>query len=974
MNNKLLIAAAVSAALSPWQASAQASTPTISWEPQSYSFVKVNLDGRGSYKDLVQASDEVQISIKWNAWSGTGGTSYKVYFDDEVVNEGPVPQGANSGTITFPYTKSGRHNLTIALCDADGCAKSSGKSIVIADTDGSHLAPLTMNVDPNNKQYDKKENTVVGSYFVEWGIYGRNFDVSQIPADNLTHLLYGFIPICGPNESLKSIENGASWNALQTACAGSQDYEVVIHDPWAAIQKALPGTASSEPIRGTYAQLMALKQRNPDLKILPSVGGWTLSDPFFEFTEKANRDVFVASMREFLTTWKFYDGIDIDWEFPGGDGASPTLGDRDKDGPAYVALMQELRAMLDELSAETGRTYELTSAIGMGYDKIEDVNYANAAQYLDYIFAMTYDYFGGWNNITGHQTALYCGEHMSAGECDGTGVDEKGVARKGPAYTSDNGVQALLQQGVDPQKIVLGAAMYGRGWEGVYPQNATIPNNPMSAIASGPLQGTQAQYVWEPGIQDYKGIKEFKIGPNGTGINGFELGYDEQAQAAYAWNKTTGTLIGYDNDRSVKAKGQYVRDLNLGGLFSWVIDADNGDILNAMHEGLENGAAPVNHKPVVSISANQSVNGGDSVVVSATATDSDNDSLTYTWTIPAAISQANGAIDLTNPTLNFTAPNAIQDTNYVLTVAVSDGKATVNKQTTVTVIAPVNENTAPEVADIANVSVTEGQSVGVDVIASDKEGDSLTYTWQVPSELTLQGSGANVTLLAKDVAQTTSVAVSVVVSDGKLSTTKQFLVTIVNVEEENSAPTINAIANIVMDENQSVSVSASAQDADNDALTYQWSVSSTNGLSVIGNGANASLVAGEVSQDSNFVVTVVVSDGQAHASTSFTVTVNNKSSNNGGDTTWSADTIYVGGDKVKFNGVEYKAKWWTKGNQPDAGDPWEEIIPDDGKVRAWSANRIYVGGDQATFNGELYQAKWWTQGNQPGTNDVWTKL
>ncbi len=974
MKKKLLTACAVTAAITSWQSIASPSTPSISWEPQNYSFVKVNLDGQGSYKDLVQVQEQVQIIIKWNAWSGTGGTSYKVYFDDKIVNEGPVTQGANSGTISFDYHESGRHNLTIALCDEDGCAVSSGKSLLIADTDGSHLAPLAMNIDPNNKQFDKKENTVVGSYFVEWGIYGRNYDVSQIPADNLTHLLYGFIPICGANESLKPIENGGSWNALQKACAGSQDYEVVIHDPWAAIQKTLPGTAATDPIRGTYAQLMALKQRNPDLKILPSVGGWTLSDPFYDFIDKANRDVFVASMKKFLKTWKFYDGIDIDWEFPGGDGANPNLGDRDKDGPAYVALMSELRAMLDELSTETGRSYELTSAIGVGYDKIEDVNYADASQYLDYIFAMSYDFFGGWNTETGHQTALYCGEHMTAGECDGTGVDAKGVARKGPAYTTDNGIQALLQQGVDPQKIVLGAAMYGRGWEGVYPANTVVANNPMTAVASGPLQGTQAQYVWEAGVQDYKGIKEFKLGPDGTGINGFEVGYDEQAEAAYAWNKTTGTLVSYDNARSVKAKGQYVRNANFAGLFSWVLDADNGDILNAMHEGLANGAVPVNHKPIISLPSNYQVNAEQTVVINASATDSDNDALTYQWVLPQALINANPQLDLTSTSLSITAPAVTTDTNYDLTLTVSDGKASVSKSTTLKAIAPAVVNTAPVVADISNKTVNEGQSIAVSINASDKEGDALQIQWQLPSELSLQGSGSNVVLVANSVAQTTSVPVTVVVSDGKLSTSKQFSVTIIKAAVVNRAPVVSPIADITLDENQSTAVTVSATDADNDALSYQWSINSASGLTVVGSGASVTLKAGEVAANTNFTVTVVVSDGKTQTTTSFNVTVNDKSSNNGGETTWSAETIYVGGDTITFNGVEYRAKWWTKGNQPDGGDPWEEIVPDDGKVRAWSASRIYVGNDVVMHNGEQYQAKWWTKGDAPGTNNVWIKL
>lgn len=345
MNKRLLTMCAISAALSSQHAAAAPAAPSIDWTPQNYSFVEVNLEGQGSYKDIVKAKEQVDISIKWNSWSGSGGDNYKVYFDNTMVNSGTFATSTKSGVINFPYDQSGRHQMTIALCEGTVCATSAQKEIVIADTDGGHLAPLAMNINPNNGTYPTQIDNVVGAYFVEWGIYGRGYDVSQIPADNLTHLLYGFIPICGANESLKEVGNGNSWRALEKACAGSADYEVVIHDPWAAVQKALPGIDAKNPIRGTYAQLMALKQRNPDLKILPSVGGWTLSDPFYGFTEKANRDVFVASMKKFLKTWKFYDGVDIDWEFPGGSGASPTLGDPINDGPAYVALMQELRTM-----------------------------------------------------------------------------------------------------------------------------------------------------------------------------------------------------------------------------------------------------------------------------------------------------------------------------------------------------------------------------------------------------------------------------------------------------------------------------------------------------------------------------------------------------------------------------------------------------------------------------------------------------
>ncbi|MBB1334302.1 MULTISPECIES: glycosyl hydrolase family 18 protein [unclassified Pseudoalteromonas] len=875
MNIKQLTAA-IGVALFASTAFAAPSTPSINWEPQQYSFVEVNLEGNGSYKQLVTRVEQVSINIQWSAWSGDGGDSYKVYFDDMLVNKGTLSAGSKSGTISFPYDKAGRHTLYVELCEVGTtCARSAGKPIVIADTDGGHLAPLPMDVDPNNRDIGTKAGLVTGAYFVEWGIYGRDYDVTNIPAQNLSHILYGFIPICGENASL----TGSPKQALETACAGSADYEVVIHDPWAAVQKALPGVDAADPIRGTYSQLMALKQRYPDLKILPSVGGWTLSDPFGGFTNKANRDTFVASMEEFLRTWKFYDGVDIDWEFPGGDGANPDIGDPINDGPAYVALMQELRAMLDKLEAETGRTYELTSAIGAGYDKIEDVDYQAASQYMDYIFAMTYDFYGAWSGVTGHQTALYCGEHMSVGQCNGTGVDENGEPRKGPAYTTDNAVQLLLAQNVNSKKIVVGTAMYGRGWEGVYPTGTTIDGNPMTATGSGPLKGSTAQGVWEDGVIDYKGIKTHMIGAAGTGVNGFEVGYDDQAQAAYVWNRATGKLITYDSRESVIAKGAYVNQYNLGGLFAWEIDADNGDILNAMHDGLGGVVTPPsNKKPVLSVSSTVTVNAGESVSVSASATDADNDPLTFSWTASPELTVSGSATS----TLAITAPNVTQDSQFTATVSVTDGKATVSQSVLVNVIAPTTgDNTAPTVDAIADITIEEGASAAVTVVASDPQNDALTYTWYVPAGLTLVGSGASVNLTAGAVAADTNLTVSVAVSDGQVATTQSFTVTVTNTDT--TPPT--------------------------------------------------------------------------------------------GDT-WDASKVYVGGDTVVYNGVTYKAKWWTQGDRPDLGGVWEAITQptDDTGALIWQSSATYNSGDQVSYGGNKYQAKWWTQGNEPGVADVWKLL
>ncbi|MGF1778227.1 glycosyl hydrolase family 18 protein [Vibrio nomapromontoriensis] len=772
------LALAVSSA--SWAAPAK---PSIDlWGSNNLQFSKIQLamETTSGYNQMVQYSDLAEIKITFNQWSGTTGDTYNVYFDGVNVATGPIT--GSQTTVMFSYAQGGRYQMAIEACDASGCSKSAAMELVVADTDGSHLAPLTMNIDPNNKAFNTDPSTVVGTYFVEWGIYGRGYTVDNIPADNLTHILYGFIPICGPNESVKSV-GGNSFNALKTACSGVPDYEVVIHDPWAAYQKSFgqAGHDYNTPIKGNYAMMMALKQRNPDLKIIPSIGGWTLSDPFYSFTDKAHRDTFVASVKRFLKTWKFYDGVDIDWEFPGGDGAAADLGDPLKDGPAYVALMRELRAMLDELELEYGRVYELTSAIGVGHDKIEDVNYAEAIPYMDYIFAMTYDFYGGWNNVPGHQAALYCGNFMTAGQCDGTGVDPEGVPYKGPAYTADNGIQLLLAQGVPANKLVLGTAMYGRGWEGVTPDTLVDPSDPMTGTATGKLTGTTAQGVWEAGVIDYKGIKSFMLGANHTGINGYEYGYDAQAEAAYVWNQTTGELITFDDDRSVKAKGAYVRSLGLAGLFSWEIDADNGDILNAMHEGLA-GGTPSNRAPVANAGVDQQVEGPVSVSLSgANSTDSDGVIASYAWV------QTSGSplvlVGENSATLNVDVPEVTQVTSYGFTLTVTDNAGAANSDTVTVTVTPKNTpplNTAP----IAQISGPTTAAVNDQVVldasgSSDADSDPLTFSWQAPAALNVTSQGSILSFTAPSVAVDTNYQFTLSVSDGSLTSTATHIVKVI---------------------------------------------------------------------------------------------------------------------------------------------------------------------------------------------------
>jgi chitinase len=498
---------------------------------KSYGFVHIDQTKAGAnapYKEYVTVNKTVDVPLPFDIWSNGTATKAVAVIDGVVDSASQItltPGTSQTGTVTAHPTKAGKLNFQVRAYDADGSYTDSAPlQVMVFDTLPQFADDLPNNVPANFKKYTNKSGSVVGTYFTTWSIYDRGFDMSQVPVEQLTHILYGFIPICGGdgiNDSLK--EQGNPYNQLQISCKGLPNYSVAVHDSWGEVAKLLPGQTSASPLKGVMGQMMAAKKRNPNLKILPSIGGWTLSDPFFQLDNVANRKVFVDSVEQFLRTWKFFDGVDIDWEFPGGNGANTKLG-KPTDGATYVTLMKELRAMLDKLSAEYGKPYELTSAIGAGQDKIGKIDYKEATKYMNYIFDMTYDYYGGWDmNTLGHQTALHAPKW-----------------RPEQSYTSANSMQALLDQGVDPGKLVMGVAMYGRGWTGVH--GMTDASNPFTGKATGPQAGQ-----WEKGILDYKKIVKDMAGPAGTGINGYQYHYDTTAEAPYLYNPSNGDLITYDN-------------------------------------------------------------------------------------------------------------------------------------------------------------------------------------------------------------------------------------------------------------------------------------------------------------------------------------------------------------------------------------------------------------------------------------------
>ncbi len=182
-------------------------------------------------------------------------------------------------------------------------------------------------------------------------------------------------------------------------------------------------------------KMVGLKQKNPGLKIILSLGGWGgcyTCSPVFA-TQHA-RNEFAASVKT-LTDYFNTDGINLDWEYPaiaGHPGHPYAAADKKN----FTALVYSLRKAL-------GQSKEISFAAG-GFNQFIDssVEWKKVMRLANKVYVMSYDLVHGASTISGHHTPLYATPQQEA--------------------STNNAVNRILAKGVPAHKIVIGAAFYAR--------------------------------------------------------------------------------------------------------------------------------------------------------------------------------------------------------------------------------------------------------------------------------------------------------------------------------------------------------------------------------------------------------------------------------------------------------------------------------------------------------------------------------
>ncbi|MEV0402719.1 glycosyl hydrolase family 18 protein [Actinoallomurus sp. NPDC050550] len=509
----------------------------------------------------VSGTTSSSLSLAWTASTDdVGVTDYRVYEGSTVVATSTTTSATIGGLAA-----SSSHTYTVTARDAAG--NESAKSAPVTGT--------TQSGGGGGGSYQK-----VG-YYPQWGIYGRNYWIKNLDttgaAGKLTVLNYAFENLDPTNLTCLETTKSTSTNPEDPdQGTGAGDAYADYGDSVSAANSVDGvGDTWDQKLKGNFNQIKKLKAKYPNLKVLVSIGGWTYSKFFSDAAKTdAGRKKLVSSCIDMFikgnlpvssdgtggagTGAGVFDGIDVDWEWPGDPNGHPGNHYDPSDKANLTALLAEFRSQLDALGGGhllTAFTPADPVKVNNGWDLSKIFNS------LDFANVQGYDFHGAgsdnsWEpNRTGDQANLY--------------VDNNDPYST--HFSVDSAVKVYTDAGVSTRKLTIGIPFYGRGWQ----QVADGGKNGEWQSANGAAPG---DFPEEAGTRGYKNIA--------ANVPGCTVYHNEQAVATYCYTGANGQWWTFDDPWSIGKKTDYIKSKNLLGAMIWEMSGDTGTLMTALSSGL----------------------------------------------------------------------------------------------------------------------------------------------------------------------------------------------------------------------------------------------------------------------------------------------------------------------------------------------------------------------------------------------------
>ncbi|MEY3416895.1 MAG: hypothetical protein RL060_1006 [Bacteroidota bacterium] len=274
-------------------------------------------------------------------------------------------------------------------------------------------------------------------------------------------------------------------------------------------------------------------------KVMLSLGGWGSCENFpMVAADPVKRANLAHHCVRALANYGF-DGIDMDWEFPGSAAINGTAADKEN----FTLMMKAIRDSIDHYGNQIGYKFLLTGAFGPHEVFNQYIEWEKLNEFMDFFNLMTYDFNGGWSANASHNSPLY-------------------APAKGDTNAFANTFERLtVKYKVPAEKINMGVGFYGRSLMGKPGHKISLYDTAHTGLADS------ITFVPELGGSLYWNLLLNK--------DKFEDHWDDKAQVPYLIGKgDVNTFVSYDNPRSIQLKADYVKQHDGAGLIIWEISGD----------------------------------------------------------------------------------------------------------------------------------------------------------------------------------------------------------------------------------------------------------------------------------------------------------------------------------------------------------------------------------------------------------------
>lgn len=305
-----------------------------------------------------------------------------------------------------------------------------------------------------------------------------------------------------------------------------------------------------------YPKLHRLKKEaQAPLELFLSIGGANFNDPKDPYgmggktsrlfsqmvASPASRQEFIQSAVSYAHQHGF-DGIDIDWEFPG----VTSKGGADSDYENFLIFLKECKEAFHKAAPPIKLSICLPAVMPEGVWPL----FANSPQlfyrwasllthFVDRVTLMTYNYHTpfGVDKITGANAPLM--------------RDTRDESDLYMAKTLEN----YVRNGIKKEKVLLGVPLYGWKYQNV--QGLTKESaGPGKLFLERPKSGQN--------LMSYASI---------SGLNS-KVHIDPTTETAYTFNLKNGDWISFDNPETVSLKAKLAQHYQCAGVVFWAVNLD----------------------------------------------------------------------------------------------------------------------------------------------------------------------------------------------------------------------------------------------------------------------------------------------------------------------------------------------------------------------------------------------------------------